>query len=133
MSTPGGFLTQPLRAGRIAAYVLLAVLGVLVGAAGSLVQAAWFPGGLLLALLGAAGVFLGGARALGGQGGVFAPAVGWLLAVVVLTVSRPEGDFVFAAGLSTYLYLLGGIGVAVMCATVWLPRQPAGPVARLGK
>ncbi|MHC0430180.1 DUF6113 family protein [Streptomyces sp. O3] len=133
MSAPGGFLTQPPKAGRIAAYVMLAVLGVLAGVAGALVQAAWFPGGLLLALVGATGVFLGGARSLGGQGGVLAPAVGWLLAVVLLTTSRPEGDFVFAAGLGTYLYLLGGIAIAVMCATVWLPRRPAEPTARLGK
>ena len=37
-------------------------------------------------------------------------AAGWMLAVILLTASRPEGDFLFAAGSGSYLYLLGGIG-----------------------
>nr|WP_231626888.1 DUF6113 family protein [Streptomyces apocyni] len=126
-------MTQPVKAGRVAGYAVLVVLGALAGAAGALVQAAWFPGGLLLALVGVAGLFRGGALVLGGMGGVLAPAAGWLLAAFLLMTSRPEGDFLFAVELGTYLYLLGGIGVAVMCATVWLPRQPGGPGARLGK
>ncbi|WP_256725236.1 DUF6113 family protein, partial [Streptomyces acidiscabies] len=54
-------LAQPLKppsAARIVAYVGLLLLGAATGAAGSLVQAGWFPGGLLLALAGAAGLFL---------------------------------------------------------------------------
>ncbi|MGW2113606.1 DUF6113 family protein, partial [Streptomyces sp. NPDC001948] len=39
-------LAAPLDPKRIAAYVGLAVLGALVGLAGALVQAAWFPAGL---------------------------------------------------------------------------------------
>ncbi|MEU8485082.1 DUF6113 family protein [Streptomyces sp. NPDC048641] len=120
-------------AGRIAALAGLLVLGALVGVAGSLVQGGLFPGGLLLALLAAAGAFLGGARATGTRGGAVAPAVGWAVAVILLTSTRPEGDFLFGAGTGSYLFLLGGMAVAVMCATLGRPQQPAGPAARLGK
>ncbi|WP_030038340.1 DUF6113 family protein, partial [Streptomyces resistomycificus] len=61
-------LAQPLQRpslGRVAVYLGLFVLGALVGVAGSLVQSAWFPGGLLLALAAEAGLCLGGARAAG--------------------------------------------------------------------
>ncbi|MEU6221539.1 DUF6113 family protein [Streptomyces sp. NPDC047022] len=120
-------LAQPLRlpsGGRAAAYLGLFVLGVVVGVAGGLVQAAWFPGGLLLALVGAAGAFVGGAQATGTRAGAVAPVVGWMVAVVMLTVSRPEGDFLFGAGVGSYLFLLGGMAVAVICATVCRGRQP---------
>jgi hypothetical protein len=129
-------LAQPLRApsvARVAVYVLLLLLGAVVGVAGALVQSGWFPGGLLLALLGAAGLFLGAARATGGRGGAVASAAGWMVAVVLLTASRPEGDFVFAAGAGSYLFLLGGMAVAVMCATLAQGRQPGGAAVRLGK
>ncbi|WP_151479027.1 DUF6113 family protein [Streptomyces albicerus] len=132
----GSMLAQPLgppSAGRIAAHLGLFVLGAVIGVAGGLVQSGWFPGGLLLALLGAAGLFLGGARATGGRAGAVAPAVGWMIAVILLTASRPEGDFLFAAGAGSYLFLLGGMAVAVMCATLGQGRQPGGPAARLGK
>jgi len=139
MSTSGrqpSALAQPLRppsAGRVVAHLGLFVLGAVVGLAGALVQSGWFPGGLLLALVGAAGLFLGGARATDTRAGAVAPAVGWLIAVILLTASRPEGDFLFGAGVGSYLFLLGGMAVAVMCATLGYGRQPGGRGARLGK
>ncbi|MFK0158792.1 DUF6113 family protein [Streptomyces sp. NPDC090499] len=132
----GSMLAQPLQApsaGRVAALVGLVVLGAVVGAAGALVQAGWFPGGLLLALAGAAGLFLGGARALASRSGAVAPAFGWVVAVIFLTASRPEGDFLFGAGGGSYLFLLGGMALAVICATIGLGRQPEAGDARLGK
>ncbi|MER6628315.1 DUF6113 family protein [Streptomyces sp. NPDC000987] len=129
-------LAQPLRppsAGRAALYLGLFVCGAVVGVAGALVQADWFPGGLLLALAGEAGLVLGGALVSGGRAGAVASAVGWMIAVVFLTTSRPEGDFLFAAGGGSYLFLLGGMAVAVICATVGWGRQPNGGDARLGK
>ncbi|MGW9438996.1 DUF6113 family protein [Streptomyces sp. NPDC055607] len=104
-------------------YVLLLVLGALVGAAGALVQAAWLPAGLLLALLATGGLFYGGLRATGTQAGVVTAGVGWLVAVVLLSFGRPEGDGVFGGGVGELLFLFGGMGVAVMCATLSrLPR-----------
>ena len=132
----GSLLAQPLQrpsAGRIAAYLGLFVLGVAAGVAGALVQAAWFPGGLLLALAGTAGLLLGGARAARSRAGAVAPAAGWMVAVILLTASRPEGDFLFAAGGGSYLFLLGGMAVAVICATLGQGRQPDGDGVRLGK
>jgi hypothetical protein len=132
----GSLLAQPLgrpSAGRVAAYLGLFLLGAVIGFAGALVQAAWFPGGLLLALAGAAGLFLGGANAMGGRGGAVAPVVGWIVTVILLTTSRPEGDFLFGAGLGSYLFLLGGMALAVICATLGAGRQPRGGPARLGK
>ncbi|MFF9201570.1 DUF6113 family protein [Streptomyces sp. NPDC014986] len=129
-------LAQPLRApsaGRIAACLGLFLLGAVVGAAGALVQPAWFPGGLLLALAGQAGLCLGATRALGSRAGGASVAGGWALAVVLLTASRPEGDFLFAAGGGSYLFLLGGIALAVICATRAPGGQPDGRPVRLGK
>jgi hypothetical protein len=133
---PGSPLAQPLRPptpGRAAALVGLFLLGAVVALAGALLQGAWFPGGLLLALAGAAGLFLGGAYATRGRGGAVAPAAGRIVAVVLLTTARPEGDFLFGAGGGSYLFLLGGMAVAVICATVGAGRQPGGGSARLGK
>ncbi|MEU5243990.1 DUF6113 family protein [Streptomyces asoensis] len=136
MSDRGSMLAQPLRlpsAGRIAACAGLLLLGAFTGVAGALVQAGWFPGGLLLALAGAAGLFLGGARALGSRAGAVAPAAGWMVAVIVSTAARPEGDFLFGAGGGSYLFLLGGMALAVICATIGSGRQPVGDDVRLGK
>ncbi|MFH8348483.1 DUF6113 family protein [Streptomyces sp. NPDC018045] len=126
-------LAAPLSPGRVAAYVLLFVLGAVVAAAGGLVQAAWFPGGLLLALAAAGGLFYGGALALGRTGGVLAPGAGWLVSVILLSDARPEGDFLFGAGLGTYVFLVGGIVLAVICATGSQMRANGAQAARLGK
>ncbi|MCX4764774.1 DUF6113 family protein [Streptomyces sp. NBC_01275] len=135
MSDRGSLLAQPLQrppAIRVAAYLGLFVLGAVAGTAGALVQAGWFPGGLLLALVGAAGLFVGGARALDTRAGAVAPAAGWMISVVLLTAGRPEGDFLFGAGGGSYLFLLGGMALAVICATLGLGRQPTGGDVRLG-
>lgn len=131
--TPGGWLAQPPRPVRIAAYAGLLVLGAVVGLAGALAQGGWFPGGLVLALLATAGVFGGGLLATGTQLGVGAPAAGWLIAVILLSMGRPEGDGVFAAGIGPLVYLLGGMVVAVICATMLRLPQPGTKSGRLGK
>ncbi|QNE75133.1 hypothetical protein F0344_11400 [Streptomyces finlayi] len=119
-------LTAPPNPARIAGYTGLAVLGALVALAGTLVQAAWFPGGLLIALASCAGLFYGGRVLVGTQLGALAPAAGWLIAVVLLLSGRPEGDYVYGDELGLALFLLGGMVVAVMCATTSrLPRSAA--------
>lgn len=106
-------------------YVLLLVLGALVGVAGSFVQNAWFPGGLLLALVAAGAVFYGGMRATENQVGLAAAGAGWLVAVVLLSLGRPEGDGVFGGGAAEMIFLLGGMGLAVICATMARLPRPA--------
>ncbi|MCX4819172.1 DUF6113 family protein [Streptomyces sp. NBC_01142] len=129
---PGSWLAQSPKPGRIAAYLGLAVLGAVVGIAGSLVQSAWLPGGLLLALLATAGLFYGSLRATGTQLGVMAPAVGWLMAIVLLSIGRPEGDGLFSAGITPLVFMLGGMAEAVICATMKRPVQPGGGPSRRG-
>ncbi len=109
-------MTSP--AARYAAYAGLFVLGAVTGTAGALVQAAWLPAGLILALLGTAALFYGGMRATGNQAGLAAAGGGWLLAVIVLSLGRPEGDGLFGGGIGELLFLFGGMGTAVICATV---------------
>ncbi|WP_411083120.1 DUF6113 family protein [Streptomyces sp. cmx-18-6] len=126
-----GFAARP-NPGRIAAYLGLAVLGALVALAGTLVQAAWFPGGLILALAGSAGLFHGGRILTGTQIGALAPAVGWFVAVFVLLSGRPEGDYVFGDELGLVLFMVGGTAVAVMCATTSKVPQSATRNGRSG-
>jgi hypothetical protein len=113
---------------RIAGYVCLAVLAVAVAVAGCLVQGAWEPGGLLLALAGCVAVFYGGGRLTGTRLGTIVPAAVWLVCVILLSGSRPEGDFLLAAGIGPYIYLLGGALSAVICAT--LPQLPSSSTNR---
>lgn len=123
----------PLTGGRAGTYGLLLVTGVLVAVAGTLVQAAWFPGGLLLALGGVGALFYGGGRATGTPAGVLVPGAAWLVTVfLLLSDVRPEGDFLFGAGLGSYLFLLGGILVAVICATAAQMRVAGVRHGRVG-
>ncbi|MGW2085921.1 DUF6113 family protein [Streptomyces sp. NPDC001880] len=126
-------LAAPLNPGRIAGYTGLAVLGALVGIAGALVQAAWFPAGLLLALVAAAALFSGGRLVFGTQLGTLAPAAGWLISLVVLLGGRPEGDYVFGDELGLTLFMLGGMATAVICATMSRSPQRGADSRRPGK
>ncbi|HEX5569657.1 MAG TPA: DUF6113 family protein [Streptomyces sp.] len=105
------------KAGRVAGYALLTALGGAVAVAGALVQAGWFPLGLLLALGGAVALFHGGARLTRTRLGAAAPAIGWTLTVLLLSSARPEGDFLFGTGTGTQVFLLGGMFAAVICTT----------------
>ncbi|MFE9908226.1 DUF6113 family protein [Streptomyces clavifer] len=125
-------LAAPPNPRRIALYIGLAVLGAVVGIAGTLVQGALFPGGLLLALAASAGLFLGGRVLTGTQLGALAPAVGWFIALVGLLGGRPEGDYVFGDEIGLTLFMLGGMAVAVMCATLSRLSYPATGTGRSG-
>ncbi|WP_326699650.1 DUF6113 family protein [Streptomyces sp. NBC_01754] len=110
---------------RIAVYTGLLVLGAAVGLAGTLVQAAVFPGGLILALVASGGLFHGGRVLTGTQLGALVPAVGWFAVVVLLLGGRPEGDYAFGDEIGLALFMLGTMAVAVMCATMSRPSVPA--------
>jgi hypothetical protein len=128
---PGRWLR---RGGRGLAYLVLAVAGGLVGAAGSFVQARVvhlgpvpLPVGLVIALAGCTGLFVGGACLMRGRAGAAVPAVPWLLAVLLLSNSRPEGDVVLPQALTAYGYLfLGALLAALATALVGLQRDRVG-------
>lgn len=128
---PTGLAVRPNPA-RIAAYLGFAVLGVFVAIAGTLVQAAWFPGGLIIALAGSAGLFYGGRILTRTQIGALAPAAGWFITVFLLLNGRPEGDYVFGDELGLVLFVLGGTAAAVMCATTSKVPQSAIRSGRSG-
>lgn len=128
---PTGLAARPNPA-RIAGYFGLVVLGVLVGTAGTLVQAAWFPGGLIIAMAACAGLFYGGRVLTGTQIGALAPAVGWFVTVFLMLSGRPEGDYVFGDELGLVLFMVGGSAVAVICATTTKLPQSATHNARSG-
>ncbi|TXS17889.1 MULTISPECIES: DUF6113 family protein [Streptomyces] len=128
---PSG-LAAPPNPRRIPLYAGLAVLGAAVGLAGTLVQAALFPGGLLLALAASAGLFHGGRVLTRTQLGALVPAVGWFIAVIVLLGGRPEGDYVFGEEIGLALFMLGGMAVAVICATMSRLPYSANDTGRSG-
>ncbi|MER5727937.1 DUF6113 family protein [Streptomyces sp. NPDC002138] len=119
---------------RIVALVVLLVLGALTGVAGWLVVGLWFPGGLVLALLALLGLFLAGRLVTGSGIGVGVPVVGWFLAYVMLGVPRAEGDFLLSSsGIGMYVYLFGGVVLAVMCATLRGPLERPVSAGRPGR
>ncbi|MET9323735.1 DUF6113 family protein [Streptomyces sp. NPDC003038] len=127
-------MTGTLTPGRIAACLGLLAAGALTGAAGWLVVDLWFPVGLVLGLLALFGLFLGGRIAVGTGLGVGGAAVGWFLAYVMLSVPRPEGDFLLSSsGIGMYAYLVGGTVLAVMCATMRGPLEGPVPAGRPAK
>ncbi|WP_103531161.1 DUF6113 family protein [Streptomyces sp. SM11] len=128
---PTGLAVRP-NPVRIAAYLGFAVLGAFVAIAGTLVQAAWFPGGLIIALAGSAGLFYGGRILTRTQIGALAPAAGWFITVFLLLSGRPEGDYVFGDELGLVLFVLGGTAAAVMCATTSKVPQSAIHSGRSG-
>ncbi|MFC8230982.1 DUF6113 family protein [Streptomyces sp. NPDC057287] len=130
-SAPTG-LAAPPNPRRIPLYAALAVVGAAVGIAGTLLQAALFPGGLLLALAASAGLFYGSRVLTRTQLGALVPAVGWFVAVVVLLGGRPEGDYVFGQEIGLALFMLGGMAVAVICATMSRLPYPADDTGRTG-
>lgn len=114
------------KVGRIAAYVLLFALGSAAGVLGAFAQAAYVPGGLIVALAGAGGLFVAGGLLMNTKAGAAVPVAAWLLTVFyVAAAPRPEGDWVFTGGFTSYLYLLGGSIVGAMIA-----MQPWGGTSR---
>ena len=87
-------------------------------AAGALVQAAWFPGGLLLALAGCAALFYGGGKLTGTRLGAVVPAAVWLVSRDAAQRSRPEGDFLLRGRYRPVHLPARRTLPAVICATL---------------
>ena len=121
-------------AGRVGAAVLhlaLLVLGLVVAVLGSFVHAVSpaepvpLPVGLLWAYVMTAALLAVGRLATRGRTGAVAVALGWVVALLLLSAPRPEGDLVVSGSLVGYAWLLGGL---VVCAAgVGWPTAAAAP------
>jgi hypothetical protein len=112
-------------------HVALLAPGFAVGVLGSFVHAVGpaqpvqVPVGLLWAYAMTAALLAVVRLATGGRSGAVAVAVGWVVALLLLSAPRPEGDLVVAGGLVGYAWLLGGL---VVCAAgVGWPTAAAAP------
>jgi hypothetical protein len=103
---------------RVLGVVVLALAGVVAGAAGvvvsrdsAVVAGVTVPYGLVLALATALLLFMTSRRE-GGVPGAVAAALGWLLPVVVLMWPRPEGDVVVSADVTGLVFVVVGVAAA---------------------
>ena len=107
--------------------VALFVGGLAAGVLGSFVHASTVGGvpvGLLTGLGLSLAVFVLSGAVLRGRRGVAVATAGWLVAAVMLSLRRPEGDLVVPGTLLGYAWLLGGLVVAALAAA-W-PYAPSG-------
>ena len=109
---------------------VLAVLGIVLGVVESFVhplRVFGLPVGVAVAVVVNFGVVHLVGRGTRSRLYALVPGVGWLLTVVVLSVGRPEGDFVVPGTWVGYAYLIGGT-VGALVGAVLLPwyslREP---------
>ena len=123
-----------MRLARLLLHAVLLALGVLVGALGSFVHAqvvAGVPVGLLCAYALMAAALVTAGLATRSRSGPAATAAGWLVALLLLSAPRPEGDLVVAGDLPGYAWSLGGlvlaaVGVAAPWPVLASGSAPAG-------
>ena len=96
--------------------LVLVLLGALVAAVGTFLQAARLglgpvdvPYGVVVSLALTAAVCLAGGLATGSRSGALAAAAGWLLVLVLSLAPGPGGDVVLPARPLSYVWLLGGV------------------------
>jgi len=111
-------------------HVALVPLGFGVGVLGSFVHAVGprepveVPLGLLWAYAMTAALLAVGRLVTGARSGAAAASAGWVVALLLLSAPRPEGDLVVTGSLVGYAWLLGGL---VVCAAGvgWPTAAPA--------
>ncbi|WP_248963782.1 DUF6113 family protein [Sphaerisporangium perillae] len=109
-----------------AAYGLLFVLGVVFGVVSGLSHS-WAVGDavrpipIVLSLV-LFGLLYGAGRLMGSKLGAFVPGMGWMLAALLFSVMRPEGDLIVAANAAGYWYLGCG-ALALVTAVLLIPSS----------
>ncbi|MEU8265739.1 DUF6113 family protein [Sphaerisporangium sp. NPDC049002] len=109
-----------------AAYGMLFVLGVVYGVVAGL-EHSWdvgdvvppIPIALSLVLF---GLLYGAGRLMDSKMGAFVPGMGWMLAALLFSVKRPEGDLVVAGNVPGYWYLGCG-ALALVIAVLLIPSS----------
>ncbi|MGH8829370.1 MAG: DUF6113 family protein [Jiangellaceae bacterium] len=97
------------RTASVLSITALSVLAVLVGMAGSFMHR-WASGaGVVLALGAMVGLMALARRWAGSRAGMAVTAIMWLVPVVVLAQTRPEGDMVIAGDARGLVFLFGGV------------------------
>lgn len=98
----------------------LFVLGLLVGVGGALVhymRVGSVPTGTLLGVLAADGVAFAAGVLLRSRFGAAIPGLGWLVAGMLLSSPRGEGDLLIGGAAMDYGFLVGGVGTLLaVCA-----------------
>ncbi|MFC4587406.1 DUF6113 family protein [Sphaerisporangium corydalis] len=123
-----------------AAYGVLFVLGAVFGVVSGL-EHSWDVGDavppipIALALLLFA-LLYGAGRLMGTKLGAFVPGMGWMLAALLFSVKKSEGDLVVAANIPGYWYLGCG-AVALVVAVLLIPSSGSwllhqGPYGKAG-
>ena len=121
-----------MRLARLLLHAVLLALGVLVGALGSFVHAqvvAGVPVGLLCAYALMAAALVTAGLATRSRSGPAATAAGWLVALLLLSAPRPEGDLVVAGDLPGYAWSLGCLVLAALGVAAPWPVLASGPAA----
>ncbi|MGH3498885.1 MAG: DUF6113 family protein [Nocardioidaceae bacterium] len=123
--------------GFVAVIAALVLVGVAAGVTGALVhREAWRDGGLtipwgvVLALVTAFACVYAGGTLLGGLGGPFAVAGGWVVSVLYITNGRPEGDFLIAQDAFGNAFAWGGVAVVGGAVIASSLTQTAGRLRR---
>lgn len=124
---------------RLAVHGVALVAGAAVGVVGSFIHPltrAGLPVGLLVALALSAAVPAAAGLTVRSRSGAGLVALGWLVAVVTMSLPRSEGDLVVPATALGYSWLLGGTLVAGLTLT-WpyslLPRPTEAREAATGQ
>lgn len=114
---------------RIGTTILAAVVGFLVGLTGGFVQAhrsIWLfdgrylviPWGVIIVLVVLVIAIRGMAKVSGLRAAGWLVLAGWLAATVLLALESPSGDIAVSSGLRQWGYLLGGVIIGSMTATL---------------
>jgi hypothetical protein len=124
---------------RLPAHLAGLVGGLLVGCAGSFLQAVVvdagpvaLPVGLVAALTLTAYAVLRCGQLAGSRGGALMALAGWLIAVIAVSLPTSEGDVVLPNATRSLVWLYGGTVTAAACVLPAHARRPAADSGRAG-
>jgi hypothetical protein len=116
------------RSARMAVYVVLGVIGAVLGLAGAFIVDLWSGGGLALGAAGIIALSYGGSLVTGTRTGSLVPTGTWLAILLVASISTPKGDLLWGgSATSVALLFLGMLGSVLSLARPSLSPYHSGP------